>query len=76
MAEQPKGNGPEHEVDIIRETELRYAGFATRVVRLAAMMRSARYLAFTSDVGEALRPVSRVGCSQTWVVPEGPRGRV
>ncbi|KAF4654718.1 WD repeat-containing protein 44 [Perkinsus chesapeaki] len=44
--------------DFLRDTELRYLAFAQRVLRVVApSAKHVRYLAFTSDVGEAFRPV-------------------
>jgi fission process protein 1 len=44
-----------HDVDLVTDTNLRYLGYAAVVTRL--LPRAFRYLAFTSDFGEALRPV-------------------
>ncbi|EER07195.1 conserved hypothetical protein [Perkinsus marinus ATCC 50983] len=44
--------------DIFRDTQLRYLAFAQRILRvITPSARQVRYLAFTSDVGEAFRPV-------------------
>ena len=43
------------EEDVLKDTEARYMAYATRIARVLAP--SSRYLAFSSDVGEAFRPV-------------------
>ncbi|KAF4704439.1 WD repeat-containing protein 44 [Perkinsus olseni] len=44
--------------DVLRDTQLRYLAFAQRVLRVVTpSAKQVRYLAFTSDVGEAFRPV-------------------
>jgi fission process protein 1 len=43
------------EDDSLRDTDVRYLAYAQRVTR--ALTASSRYLAFSSDVGEAFRPV-------------------
>jgi fission process protein 1 len=43
------------EEDVLRDTDARYLAYAQRVARV--FTASSRYLAFSSDVGEAFRPV-------------------
>lgn len=43
------------EEDTLRDSDVRYLAYAQRVTR--ALTASSRYLAFSSDVGEAFRPV-------------------
>ncbi|EEQ97984.1 conserved hypothetical protein [Perkinsus marinus ATCC 50983] len=44
--------------DVLRDTQLRYLAFAQRILRvITPSAKQVRYLAFTSDVGEAFRPV-------------------
>lgn len=43
------------EEDVLRDSEARYLAYAQRITRVLAT--SSRYLAFSSDVGEAFRPV-------------------
>ena len=43
------------EEDVLRDSEARYLAYAQRVARVFSA--SSRYLAFSSDVGEAFRPV-------------------
>jgi fission process protein 1 len=43
------------EEDVLRDTDARYLAYAQRVARVLAP--GTRYLAFSSDVGEAFRPV-------------------
>ena len=43
------------EEDVLRDSEARYLAYAQRITRVFAT--SSRYLAFSSDVGEAFRPV-------------------
>ena len=43
------------EEDSLRDSDVRYLAYAQRVTR--ALTASSRYLAFSSDVGEAFRPV-------------------
>jgi mitochondrial fission process protein 1 len=52
--ETPKAVTEPIEEDALRETDARYLAYAQRVARVLAP--SSRYLAFSSDVGEAFRP--------------------
>jgi fission process protein 1 len=48
-------NGEVIEEDVLRDSDARYLAYAQRVARVLGT--SSRYLAFSSDVGEAFRPV-------------------
>ena len=56
-ANTPQVNNNEEviEEDVLRDSEARYLAYAQRVARVLGT--SSRYLAFSSDVGEAFRPV-------------------
>jgi len=52
-----KATSPEQviEEDVLRESDARYLAYAQRITRV--LTPATRYLAFSSDVGEAFRPV-------------------
>ena len=52
---QPVASDDVVEEDVLRDSEARYLAYAQRVARVLGT--SSRYLAFSSDVGEAFRPV-------------------
>jgi fission process protein 1 len=58
MTDATKGNNNPVEVleeDVLRDSDARFLAYAQRVTRVIGA--SSRYLAFSSDVGEAFRPV-------------------
>lgn len=65
MSEETKSTGtpaPDEfavEEDALRDSDARYLAYAQRIARVVGT--SSRYLAFSSDVGEAFRPVVPLG---------------